>query len=99
MSAPRTALGAAMEAQLLRMSACAPVLVPRAVAFASSASTIALRRHSLAFVGCVHRARSGAGGRGARTRCYREEGAGSGGASSAPDGPQPQSGQGYALLL
>jgi hypothetical protein len=81
---------AAME-RMVRMSACAPVLVPAAVA---CGSTSTLRtRHSVPFVGCAHRTRGGARGRVQRARCYREEGGGSGGASSAPDGHQEQSGQ------
>ena len=82
----------------MTMSAYAPLLLPGAAAF-GSAST-ALRRLSPAFDGCMHRRRGGAKGRVERARCYREEGGGSGGASSAPDGhQQPQSGQGCVIPL
>lgn len=65
---------------MVRMSACSPVLLP----FGSTG-----RWRTAAFVGCSYSRSRGSKG---RVRCYREEGGGSGGASSAPDGQQQPSG-------
>ncbi|KAG0626271.1 hypothetical protein M758_2G115500 [Ceratodon purpureus] len=64
---------------VVRMSACAPVLVPAAV------STSSLLRRSVPLLRTLRGTRGGMRGRVQRTRCYREEGAGSGGASSSPE--------------
>ena len=74
---------------VVKMSACAPVLVPAAV------STSALPQRSVPLVRTLRGTRGGTRGRVQRTRCYREEGAGSGGASSSPE---QQSGQSCVVL-
>jgi len=67
---------------MAHMVRTAPVLLPGAVP-----------TRQLRTAGCGYSVSRGFKGRVERVRCYREEGGGSGRASSAPDGQQQQSGQ------